>query len=55
VRIVQGVWASGVIVTHFHTDADGSSVWRPSPGSLLSMMAHKITIDPVGRINPAND
>jgi CRISPR-associated endonuclease Csn1 len=55
VRVVQGVWASGVIVTHAHTDADGSSVWRPSPGSLLSMQARKVNIDPVGRINSAND
>jgi CRISPR-associated endonuclease Csn1 len=55
VRIVQSVWASGVIVTHDHTDADGSTVWRPSAGSLLSGGAQKVSIDPIGRVCSAND
>ncbi len=54
-RVVQGVWASGVIVTHDHTDAAGSSVWRPSAGSLLSASVRKISVDPIGRIRIAND
>lgn len=54
-RIVQGVWASGIVVTHSHTDADGSSVWRPSPGSIVSSGARKVSVDPIGRIRKAND
>jgi CRISPR-associated endonuclease Csn1 len=55
IRIVQGVWASGVIVTLDHTDSQGSSVWRPSAGPLLSWGARKLSIDPIGRIRVAND
>jgi CRISPR-associated endonuclease Csn1 len=55
IRIVQGAWASGVIVTLDHTDATGSSVWRPSAASLLTNEARKISLDPIGRIRPAND
>jgi CRISPR-associated endonuclease Csn1 len=54
-RIVQGVWASGVIVTLSHTDADSSSVWRPSPGSIVAGGARKVSIDPIGRIRKAGD
>jgi CRISPR-associated endonuclease Csn1 len=55
IRIVQGVWASGVIVTLAHTDADGASVWRPNASSLLASGARKVSIDPIGRVRPAND
>lgn len=54
-RIVQGVWASGVVVTLAHTDADGSSVWRPSAGSILNAGARKVAVDPIGRIRSARD
>ncbi len=55
IRIVQGVWASGVIVTLTHIDAEGGSVWRPNAGSLLSNGARKISIDPIGGVRPAAD
>lgn len=55
IRIVQGVWASGVIVTLDHSDAKGDSVWRPNPGSLLKANARKVSIDPIGRVRPARD
>jgi len=55
IRIVQGVWAAGPIVTLDHKDAKGDSVWRPSPGSLLDANARKVSIDPIGRVRPARD
>jgi CRISPR-associated endonuclease Csn1 len=55
VKIVQGVWAAGVIVTLAHNDAAGTSVWRPSPGTLVTNGAKKISIDPIGRIRAAGD
>jgi CRISPR-associated endonuclease Csn1 len=55
IRIVQGVWASGVIVTLDGFDAVGDSVWRPSPSTILARGARKVSIDPIGRIRSAND
>jgi CRISPR-associated endonuclease Csn1 len=55
IRIVQGVWASGVVVTLDHADATGLSVWRPSAGSIVTSGARKISIDPIGRVRRAND
>lgn len=55
IRIVQSLWASGVVVTLSHTDAEGSSVWRPSAGSIIAGSARKISVDPIGRIRPAQD
>ena len=56
-RIVQGVWASGVVVTRTHTDAtsDKETIWYPSAASILAANARKVLIDPVGRVRPAND
>lgn len=54
-RIVQGVWASGIVVTLAHTDAEGSSVWRPSAGSVLNAGARKVAVDPIGRVRKTND
>jgi CRISPR-associated endonuclease Csn1 len=55
IRIVQGVWASGAIVTLAHDDAVGTSVWRPSAGTIVNSGAKKISIDPIGRIRKAGD
>ncbi len=55
IKIVQGVWASGVVVTLDHRDADGETVWRPSGSVLPGMNTKKISIDPIGRIRPAHD
>lgn len=54
-RIVQSIWASGVIVTVGHRDASGASVWRPNAGSIVKGNAKKISIDPIGRLRKAND
>jgi CRISPR-associated endonuclease Csn1 len=49
IRIVQGVWASGVVVLHDNTDASGGSVWRPTASTLPGAGVRKISIDPIGR------
>lgn len=54
-RVVQGVWASGVIVTLDHTDAAGTSVWRPTAGSIGTGDVAKVSVDPIGRVRPARD
>lgn len=54
-RVIQSIWASGVLVTLSHIDASGETVWRPSAGSLLAMKARKISVDPIGRITAARD
>ena len=55
IRIVQGVWASGVVVTLSQSDAHGGSVWRPSASVLPGLGARKVAVDPIGRIRPAHD
>lgn len=55
IRIVQGVWASGQVVTQDHIDAAGSSIWRPKANSIVKKGARKLSIDPIGRLRPAND
>lgn len=54
-KIVQGVWASGVIVMLDQRDADGASVWRPTGSTLPEAGARKLAVDPIGRVRPAND
>jgi len=53
--IVQGVWASGQVVLERDTDADHSTTTRPMPNPILTDAAVKISIDPIGRVRPAND
>lgn len=52
---VQGIWSSGQIVIHRGTDAVGASVFRPTASSLLALGARKVSVDPIGRVRPAND
>jgi len=54
-RVIQSIWASGVVVTIEHKDATGETVWRPNAGSLLKGNVKKVSVDPIGRIRPAND
>lgn len=54
-RVVQSIWASGVVVTLSHTDATGESVWRPSAGSLSALGVGKMSVDPIGRLRKAHD
>ncbi|MGO4872890.1 MAG: type II CRISPR RNA-guided endonuclease Cas9 [Roseiarcus sp.] len=55
VWIVQGVWASGQIVLWRANDALGASVTRPVVNSIVTAGAKKISVDPIGRVRPAND
>ena len=55
IRIVQGVWDSGQVVTHEHLDATGATVWRPNTNSIVKQNAKKLSVDPIGRIRTAND
>jgi CRISPR-associated endonuclease Csn1 len=67
--IVQGAWANGQVVLVRHTDARPSTLtearrlgvgepreeFLPTVRGLLQRGARKITIDPIGRVRPAND
>jgi CRISPR-associated endonuclease Csn1 len=55
VWIVQGVWAAGPIVLWRANDATGESVTRPNASSIVAAGARKISVDPIGRVRPAND
>lgn len=52
---VQGTWANGQIVLINSRDAQGTSVTRPNPSAILREGGRKVSIDPIGRVCPAND
>jgi len=58
----QGLWvvrqtkANGQVKVTLHNDADGLSVWSPRVSSLVGKYHFKkVSVDPIGRIRPAND
>ena len=59
----KGIWVvrklsgNGQIFFKKSIDATpaGEGMWGPSPGPLLAMKARKVSVDPIGRIRPAND
>lgn len=54
--IVESIWSSGQIVIVDHNDAAGKSRTQPKVNSLLlKSHAKKVSIDPIGRVRPAND
>jgi CRISPR-associated endonuclease Csn1 len=53
--IVCGAWATGVIVLERDNDAAHASIMYPRPSVVLKAGAHKIALDPIGRIRPARD
>jgi CRISPR-associated endonuclease Csn1 len=53
--IVQGVWAAGPIVLLRANDAEGTSVFRPTAGSIIKAGGRKVAIDPIGRIRRSLD
>ncbi len=55
VWVVSGVWASGVVVMERAADASHATTWRPAPGAILANRGQKVSVDPIGRIRPAND
>ena len=52
---IQGVWAAGPIIITRSNDATGETVFRPTAGSLIAMGVCKVSVDPIGRVRPAND
>ena len=55
VRIVEGAWDNGQVVLVDHDDATGESRFRPGAKAIASSGAKKFSVDPIGRIRPAND
>lgn len=54
--VIESIWSSGQIVVVDHCDAKGNSRTRPMASSLLlKCNARKISVDPIGRVRPAND
>jgi CRISPR-associated endonuclease Csn1 len=57
----KGLWvariisANGQIFSHRIEDATGDTKWGPNPNTLLKERAEKVSVDPIGRIRPAND
>ena len=54
-RVVESIWSSGQIVMVDHDDAKGLTRFRPSAKYIISNGGRKVSVDPVGRIRPAND
>jgi CRISPR-associated endonuclease Csn1 len=52
---VTGAWSSGQLVIEKANDAAHGSVTRPMPNSILKEHCRKISVDPIGRVRPAND
>ena len=55
VKIIESVWASGVIVVVDHIDATGATRFRPTAGAVVKRGARKLSVDPIGRVRLAND
>ena len=55
IRIVKGVWTSGQVVMVDHDDATGTSEFRPKATAIVKGGGRKVSVDPAGRVRPAND
>jgi CRISPR-associated endonuclease Csn1 len=53
--VVVGIWSSGQVVLKSGTDSTGETTIRPNPSSMLKDGAKKVSVDPIGRVRPAND
>ena len=54
-KIVESVWSAGPVVMVDHDDAEGATVFRPGAKTIVLSGGKKVSVDPVGRIRPAND
>ncbi len=54
-RVVTGVWSNGQIVMCDNVDAAKTTETRPSAKTIVSNNGRKVSVDPIGRIRPAND
>lgn len=55
VRVVSSVWGNGQVVLTDHNDAVKVTEFRPRPKTIVSNGGKKVSVDPIGRIRPAND
>jgi CRISPR-associated endonuclease Csn1 len=53
--IVTEIWADGRAILELHTDADHQTKFHPNANSILKSGCTKVSVDPIGRIRPAND
>lgn len=54
-KIVESVWSAGRVVMIDHDDAEGTTRFRPGAKKIVSSGGRKVSVDPIGRICPAND
>ena len=54
-KIVESVWSAGPVVMVDHDDAEGATVFRPGAKTIVASGGRKVSVDPIGRIRPAND
>ena len=54
-NIVESVWSAGPVVLVDHNDAEGATVFRPGAKTIIASGGRKVSVDPIGRIRPAND
>ena len=54
-KVVESVWSVGPVVMVDHDDAEGATVFRPGAKTIVSSGGRKVSVDPIGRIRPAND
>ena len=54
-KIVESVWSAGPVVMVDHDDAEGATVFRPGAKTIVSSGGKKVSVDPIGRVRPAND
>ena len=56
IMIVQSISSNGQVTLAHHMNADKKNKWIPKANSLIDKYhAKKISVDPIGRIRPAND
>ena len=54
-RVVTSIWSNGQVVMVDHIDATKATESRPGAKSIVSNGGRKVSVDPIGRIRPAND
>ena len=54
-RIVTSVWSNGQVVMVDHIDATKATESRLGAKAIVSCRGRKVSVDPIGRIRPAND
>lgn len=55
IRIVEIIRSNGQVAMVDHTDATGATKFQPKANTIVRQGARKISVDPIGRMRPAND